>query len=57
VERHGRLNSKQLKDLSDELADLAQKQADARQTEVYIRMTPQEIQTLTYAEAAFPQFT
>jgi hypothetical protein len=43
VERRGRLNAKQLKDLSDELAALAQQQSDARLTEVYIRMTPQEI--------------
>jgi hypothetical protein len=39
----GRLNSQQLKDLSDELAALSKLQSDARLTEVYVGMTPQEI--------------
>ena len=42
MERQGRLNSQQLKDLSDELAALV-KQSDARLTEVFIRMTDREI--------------
>ncbi len=41
-----RLNSQQLKDLSDELVALNKQQADARQTEVFIRMTPEEIEAL-----------
>jgi len=40
----GRLNSQQLKELSDELASLGEQQSDARQTEMFIRMTPQEIE-------------
>ena len=40
----GRLNSQQLKDLSDELATLAKQQSDARLTEVFIRMNKQEIE-------------
>lgn len=43
VVREGRLNSQQLRDLSDELAALAKQQSDARLTEVYVRMTPAEI--------------
>lgn len=43
MERQGKLNTKQLKDLSDELAALAQKQTDAREAEVYVRMTLQEV--------------
>jgi flagellar motility protein MotE (MotC chaperone) len=43
VEVQGRLNSKQLTDLSDELVALMKQQSDARLTEVYVRMTPQEI--------------
>jgi hypothetical protein len=43
VEREGRLNSQELKDLSDELAALAKQQSDARLLEVYIRMTDEEI--------------
>lgn len=39
----GRLNSQQLKNLSDELASLVKQQSDARLTEVYIRMTQEEI--------------
>jgi len=39
----GRLNSQQLKDLSDELASLTKQQSDARLTEVFIRMSAQEI--------------
>jgi hypothetical protein len=38
-----RLNSQQLRDLSDELATLTKQQSDARLTEVVIRMTPEEI--------------
>jgi hypothetical protein len=43
VEPQARLNSRQLKDLSDELATLMKQQSDARLTEVFIRMTPQEL--------------
>jgi hypothetical protein len=43
VERQGRLNAQQLKDLSDELAALTKQQSDARLTEVFVRMTPEEI--------------
>ncbi len=43
MEGQGRLNSKQLTDLSDELVALMKQQSDARLTEVYVRMTPQEI--------------
>jgi len=39
-----RLNSQQLKELSDELASLGEQQCVARQTEMFIRMTPQEIE-------------
>jgi hypothetical protein len=39
----GRLNSQQLKDLSDELASLAKQQTEARLTEVFIPMNVQEI--------------
>jgi hypothetical protein len=35
MEGQGRLNSQQLKDLSDERAALMKKQSDARLTEVY----------------------
>jgi hypothetical protein len=44
VERQGRLNAKQLKDLSDELAALAKVQSAARHAEVYIRMSPKEVE-------------
>ena len=40
----GRLNSQQIKDLSDELVALSKQQSDARLTEVFIRMTTQEIE-------------
>ncbi|MFZ0298421.1 MAG: hypothetical protein WAM13_08745 [Candidatus Sulfotelmatobacter sp.] len=43
MEPQARLNSRQLKDLSDELATLMKQQSDARLTEVFIRMTPQEL--------------
>ena len=43
MERQDRLNSQQLKDLSDELAALMKQQSDARLTEVFVRMTQQEI--------------
>jgi polyhydroxyalkanoate synthesis regulator phasin len=43
MENKGKLNAKEIRELSDELAALAQKQSNTRQTEVYIRMTPQEI--------------
>jgi hypothetical protein len=43
MEQRSRLNSQQLKDLSDELATLTKQQSDARLTEVYLRMTPEEI--------------
>lgn len=43
MERRGRLNSRQLQDLSSELAALTKQQSDARLTEVFIRMTEQEI--------------
>lgn len=39
-----RLNSQQLKDLSNELAALSKQQSEARLTEVFIRMTKQEIE-------------
>ena len=39
----GRLDSQQLRELSDELAALMKQQSDARLTEVFIRMTPAEI--------------
>jgi hypothetical protein len=38
-----RLNSQQLKDLSDELFALMKQQTDARSTEVFVRMTSEEI--------------
>jgi hypothetical protein len=38
-----RLNSQQLKDLSNELAALMKQQSDARLTEVFVRMNQQEI--------------
>lgn len=44
MERQDRLNSQQLKDLSDELTMLTKQQSDARLTEVYIRMTKEEIE-------------
>jgi hypothetical protein len=44
MENNGRLNAKQLKDLSDELIILTKQQSDARLTEVFIRMSPQEIE-------------
>jgi hypothetical protein len=44
MERQGRLNSQQLKDLSEEIAVLRKRQSDARLTEVFIRMTKQEIE-------------
>ena len=37
-----RLNSQQLKDLSNELAGLSKQQSEARLTEVFIRMTKEE---------------
>lgn len=40
----GRLDSQQLKELSDELAALTKQQSDARLTEVYVRMTKQEVE-------------
>jgi len=43
MEPRGRLNSEQLKDLSDELATLMKQQSDARLLEVFIHMTQQEI--------------
>jgi hypothetical protein len=43
VAQQGRLTSKQLKDLSDELSALMKQQNDCRLTEVYVRMTSQEI--------------
>jgi hypothetical protein len=43
VERPGRLNSQQLKDLSDELAALTKQQSDARLLEVFVRMSEAEI--------------
>ena len=45
MERQGRLNSQQLKDLSDELSSLMKQQSDARLTDVFVRMTPQEIKS------------
>ena len=44
--QQGRLNSQQLRDLSDELAALTKQQSDARLTEVFIRMTTEEINAL-----------
>jgi hypothetical protein len=44
VERQGRLNSQQLKDLSDELAALTKQQSDARLREVFIPMSKKEIE-------------
>jgi hypothetical protein len=43
VERHGRLNSQQLKSLGEELDILLKQQSDARQNEVFFRMTAEEI--------------
>ena len=43
MERQGRLNSQQLKDLSGDLAALMKQQSDARLTEVFVRRTQQEI--------------
>jgi hypothetical protein len=43
VERQGRLDAQQLKDLSDELAALTKQQSDARLLEVFVRMSQQEI--------------
>ena len=45
MERQGRLNSQQLKDLSDELSSLMKRQSDARLTKVFIRMTEAEIKS------------
>jgi len=39
-----RLNSQQLRDLSDELAALIKQQSDARKMEVFIRMNQEEIE-------------
>ena len=44
MESHGRLDSQQLKELSDELAVLTKQQSDARLTEIFIRMTQEEIE-------------
>jgi hypothetical protein len=44
VKRRGRLNSKQLQDLSDELAALTKRQFDARMLEVFIPMSKKEIE-------------
>jgi hypothetical protein len=41
--RQGRLNTQQLKELSDELAALSKQQYDARQNEIFFRMTEEEI--------------
>jgi len=43
VEQQGRLNTLQLRDLSDELASLMKQQSDARLLEVFIRMNEKEI--------------
>lgn len=43
MERQGRLDAQQLKDLSDELAALTKQQSDARLLEVFVRMSQQEI--------------
>lgn len=44
----GRLDSQQLKELSDELAALTKQQSDARLTEVYVRMTKQEVEAFDF---------
>lgn len=54
--REGRLNSKQLKDLSDELAALAKEQSDARLTEVYVRMTHKRLKRSTSERNVSPGF-
>lgn len=38
----GRLNTRHLKDLDDELAALTKQQSDALQTEVFVGMNPRE---------------
>lgn len=43
MEQQGRLNTLQLRDLSDELASLMKQQSDARLLEVFIRMNEKEI--------------
>ena len=40
--RQRRIDSQQVKDLTDELAVLMKQQSDARMTEVFIRMTAEE---------------
>ena len=42
--RQNRLNSQQLNELSDELANLMKRQSDARLMEVFIPMSPEEIE-------------
>jgi hypothetical protein len=44
VARQGRLNEKQLKELSDELATLMNQQYEARLLEVFIPMSKKEIE-------------
>jgi hypothetical protein len=44
VARQGRLNERQLKDLSDELATLMTQQYEARLLEVFIPMSKKEIE-------------
>lgn len=43
-----RLNSQQLKDLTDELASLMKQQSDARLIEVFVRMTAEEIKAFDF---------
>jgi hypothetical protein len=57
VERQGRLNAQQLKDLSDELAALIRQQSDARLLEVYIRMTKERLTPSSSEHNASPRFT
>jgi hypothetical protein len=44
VGQQGRFDTKQLKDLSDELATLTKQQSDARLREVFIPMSKKEIE-------------
>ena len=44
MEPRRRLTPQQLQELSDELAALSQQQSDARMMEVFVHMTPQEIE-------------
>jgi hypothetical protein len=43
MENDGRLDAQQLKVLSEELVALTQRQSDARLSEVFIKMSPHEV--------------